>query len=41
VLAGRAAFSVTAAIVMSVAAMAIPAIAVIFVNAGDERGRRL
>jgi hypothetical protein len=34
-------FSVTAAIVMSVVAMVIPPIAVIYVNAGDEWGRRL
>ena len=33
-------FSVTAAIVMSVVALVIPPIAVIFVNAGDVTGRR-
>jgi Protein of unknown function (DUF3099) len=34
-------FSVTAAIVMSAAALFIPPIAAIFVNAGDESSRRL
>jgi len=34
-------FSVTAAIVMSAVAMVIPPVAVIYVNAGDEYGRRL
>ncbi len=34
-------FSVTAAVVMSLVAMVIPPIAVIYVNAGDEWGRRL
>jgi hypothetical protein len=33
-------YSVTAAIVMSVVAMAIPPIAVIVANAGDEASRR-
>ena len=33
-------YSVTAAVIMSVAAMAIPPIAVIIVNAGDESSRR-
>jgi hypothetical protein len=34
-------FSVTAAIIMSAAALFIPPIAAIFVNAGDESSRRL
>jgi hypothetical protein len=34
-------FSVTAAIIISVAAMAIPPIAAIVANAGDEGSRRL
>jgi hypothetical protein len=34
-------FSVTAAIVMSVAVMVIPPIAAIIANAGDESSRRL
>jgi ABC-type transport system involved in cytochrome bd biosynthesis fused ATPase/permease subunit len=34
-------FSVTAAVVMSAAALFIPPIAAIFVNAGDESSRRL
>jgi DUF3099 family protein len=33
-------YSVTAAVVMSVVAAAIPPVAVIVVNAGDEAGRR-
>lgn len=33
-------YSVTAAIIMSVVAMAIPPIAVIVANAGDEASRR-
>jgi hypothetical protein len=33
-------YSVTAAVVMSVVAVAIPPIAVIIANAGDEAGRR-
>ncbi len=33
-------YSVTIAVIMSVAAMAIPPIAVIIVNAGDESSRR-
>jgi ABC-type transport system involved in cytochrome bd biosynthesis fused ATPase/permease subunit len=33
-------YSVTAAVVMSVVAIAIPPIAVIIVNAGDEASRR-
>jgi Protein of unknown function (DUF3099) len=34
-------YSVTVAVVMSVVALVIPPIAVIFVNAGDETGRHL
>jgi len=34
-------YSVTAAVIMSVAAMAIPPIAIIVVNAGDEGSRRM
>lgn len=34
-------YSVTASVVMSAVALAIPPIAVIIANAGDERGRRL
>ncbi len=33
-------FSATAAVVMSVAAMVIPPVAIIIVNAGDEGSRR-
>lgn len=34
-------YSITAAVVISVVAMAVPPIAVIIVNAGDESSRRL
>ena len=34
-------YSVTAAVIISVAAMAVPPIAAIVVNAGDESSRRL